>query len=64
MTDFILKQLLALYFSGIYSWQLSSDEKSLVGIRLAIYFKDFTGLDFFCTHIFFISFCLVGYAKV
>ena len=31
MTASILNQLLALYFPIIYSWQLSSSEKSLVG---------------------------------
>ena len=31
VTAFIFQQLLALYFAIIYSWQLSSSEKSLVG---------------------------------
>ena len=43
-----LQQLLNLYFAIINSSQLSSSEKSLVGEKnSSIYFKDFTGLDFF-----------------
>ena len=52
MTASILQQLLALYFAIVYSCQLSSIEKSLVGKKF-IYFKDFTDLDFFHTDIFF-----------
>ena len=41
----------------IYSWQLSSSEKSLVEKKNhSLYFKDFTDLDFFYTDIFFIFF--------
>ena len=48
MTASILKQLLDLYFAIIYSWQLSSSEKSLVWTKKSsIYFKDFTDLEFF-----------------
>ena len=55
MNTSILQQLLALYFAIIYSWQLSSSEKSLVGKNnLFKYFKDFVDLDFFYTDIFFI----------
>ena len=35
----ILKQLLALYFALIYSWQLSSSKKSLVGKKIHLYFS-------------------------
>ena len=37
MTASILQQLLALYFEIIYSWQLSSCEKSLVGKKIHPY---------------------------
>ena len=37
MTASILQQLLALYFAIIYSWQLSSSEKSLVGKNIYPY---------------------------
>ena len=62
MTASILQQLLALYFSITYSWQLSSSEKSLVGIKnSSIYFKDFTDLDFYNSFVFqFFSFSLTN----
>ena len=48
MTGSILKQLLDLYFAIIYSWQLSSREKSLVWTKKSsTYFKDFIDLEFF-----------------
>ena len=48
MTASILQQLLDLHFAIIYSWLLSSSEKSLLGKKKSsIYFKDFTDLDFF-----------------
>ena len=54
MTAFILQQLLPLHFGIIYSWLLSSSEKTLVWKKnSSIYFKDFTDLDFFYTDIFF-----------
>ena len=57
MTASILQQLLALYFAIIYSWQLSSNEKSLVGKKnSSIHSKDFTDLDFFYTDIWFFHF--------
>ena len=34
MNTSILQQLLALYFATLYSWQLSSSEKSLVGEKI------------------------------
>ena len=34
MTASVLQQLLALYFSIIYSWQLSSSEKILLGKKI------------------------------
>ena len=34
MTASVLQQLLALYFSIIYSWQLSSSEKTLLGKKI------------------------------
>ena len=37
MTASILQQLLALYFALIYTWQLSSSEKSLVGKKINPY---------------------------
>ena len=61
MAASILQQLLALYFVTIYSWQLSSREKSLVEKKISfIYFKDFTDLVFFYTDI---SFFIFSYAK-
>ena len=39
MTASILQQLLALYFAIIYSWELSSSEKSLVGKKIHPYIK-------------------------
>ena len=62
MTASILQQLLALYFSITYSWQLSSSEKSLVGIKnSSIYFKGFTDLDFYNSFVFqFFSFSLTN----
>ena len=57
MTASILQQLLALYFAILYSWLLSSREKSLFRKKhSSIYFKDFTDLDFFYTDIFFFIF--------
>ena len=54
MTASILQQLLALCFAIIYSWQLSSSEKTLFGEKISsIYFTDITDLDFFYTDIFF-----------
>ena len=48
MTASILQQLLNLHFAIIYSWQLSSSGKSLLGKKKSsIYFKYFTDLDFF-----------------
>ena len=48
MTASILQQLLALCFAVIYSGQLSSCEKPLVGKKSSsIYLKDFTDLGFF-----------------
>ena len=48
-----LQQLLNLYFAIINSLQLSSSETSFVGGKnSSIYFKVFTGLDFFYTDIF------------
>ena len=42
------KNLLALYFAIIRSWQLSSSDKPLVAKQnSSIYLKDFTNLDFF-----------------
>ena len=45
----ILQLFLALQFASIYSWELSSSEKSLVGKqnKSSIYLKDFTDSDFF-----------------
>ena len=37
MTSSILQQFLALYFAIIYSYQLSSSEKSLVGEKIHPY---------------------------
>ena len=66
MTASILQQLLALYFPIIYSWQFSSNEKSLVGIYIYIYIyqKDLTDLNFFHIDIFFIFFgkCVINEA--
>ena len=45
--------------SNHISWHLSSSEKSLVGKKWSIYFKDFTYLDLFYTDIFF-SFSLTN----
>ena len=48
MTASILQQLLALCFAVIYSGQLSSCEKPLVGKKSSsIYLKDFTDLGCF-----------------
>ena len=61
MTASILQQFLGLYFTIIYSWQLSSCQKSLVGKKTSsIYFKDFKDLDFLYTDI---SFFIFSYAK-
>ena len=61
MTAPILQQLLDLHFAIIYSWQLSSSEKSLLGKKnSSIYFKDFTDLDLFNADIFFFSFSLTN----
>ena len=68
MTASALKQLLALYFPIIYSWQLSSSEKSLVGKNVHPYISKILQISFI--QIFFFSFTmtnacviLVGYAK-
>ena len=37
MTVSILEQLMALYFAIIYSWQILSSEKSLVGKKIPPY---------------------------
>ena len=66
MAASILQELLALYFTFIYSWQLSSGKKSLVRVKnSSIYLKDFTDLDFFSQmFLFFILFYLVVYVKL
>ena len=72
MAASILQQLLALYFTIIYSWQLSSSEKSIMGKKSSICLEDFTDLDFFFFsfffHLFSFSFTnpayLVGYTKI
>ena len=64
MTASILQRLLALHFAIIYGWQLSSNEKSLLGKNSFIYFNDFRDLYFFCTDIFSqMPVYLVGYVK-
>ena len=51
MTASALKQLLALYFPIIYSWQLSSSEKSLVGKNVHPYISKILQISF--TQVFF-----------
>ena len=69
MTASILQQLLAIYFAIIYSWQLSSGEKLLVGKKTQPYIsRIFADLDFFHKDFFFhfhweMFVYLVGYAK-
>ena len=72
MTASALKQLLALYFPIIYSWQLSSSEKSSVGKNVHPYISKILQISLFLLHrlFFFFSFTLtntcvilVGYAK-
>ena len=46
MTASILNQLLALYFPIIYSWQLSSSEKSLVGKNVHPYISKVLQISF------------------
>ena len=58
MTASALKQLLALYFPIIYSWQLSSSEKSLVGKNVHPYISKILQISF--TQIFFFSFTLTN----
>ena len=54
MTASILQQLLAIYFAIIYSWQLSSGEKLLVGKKTQPYIsRIFADLDFFHKDFFF-----------
>ena len=70
----ILQQLLALYFAMIYSWQLSSSEKSLVGKKIIcishgfnrfrfLFFIFFIFLSFSMTNVCLLSVYFVGYAK-
>ena len=56
MTTSILQQLLALYFAIIYSWQLSSSEKSLVGKKIHPYISRTLQIQISCTQIFFFIF--------
>ena len=62
----VLKQLLALSFPVIYSWQLSSSEKSLVSKKLYPYISRILQIcytDFFFHFICQMLAYLVGYAK-
>ena len=67
MTASMLQQLLALYFANIYSWQLSSSEKSLVGkkcIHISQGFYRFLLYKYFFIHFLWeMPVYLVGYAK-
>ena len=56
MTASALKQLLALYFPIIYSWQLSSSEKSLVGKNVHPYISKILQISFTQIFFFFIYF--------
>ena len=73
MAGSILQQLLALYFTIIYSWQLSSSEKSIMGKKFihmpqGFYRFRFLFLFFFFFHSFSFSLTnpayLVGYTKI
>ena len=67
MTASVFKQLLALYFAIIYSWQLSSSEKSLVGKKVHPHISRILQVSF--TQIFVLHFLwqmsvyLVGYGN-
>ena len=56
MTASILQQLLALYFALIYSWQLSSSKKSLVGKKIHLYISRIVQIQISFTQIFFFIF--------
>ena len=65
---FYLNQLLTLYFAIIYSWQLSSSEKSLAGKEIIHIFQSFYRFRFLLQIYFFhflwqMSVCLDGYAN-
>ena len=67
-TASVLQQFLVSYFTVIYSWQLSSSEKSLFGKKTHTYIsisQGFYDLDFFFSFFFLwqMPFYLVGYAK-
>ena len=59
MTASILQQLLGLYFAIIYSWQLSSSEKSLVGKKFIHTLQEFYRFRFLL-HRYFLSFSLIN----
>ena len=67
MTASILQHLLALYFAIIYSWQLSSSEKTLVRKKFLPYISRVLQIYISFTQIFFFFWempvYLVGYAK-
>ena len=62
MSASILQQLLALYFAIVYSWQLSSSEKSLSRKKFIQYLMDFTDLFYVDIFLKFLLKCLLTLA--